>query len=169
MELSRKRGRSTGFVFGAVAEGDEEDGALAFGVRREEADHVVVKESEAGSAEALGVGGEIELTAENAGFELHGAIAAIAEALQDGAQVREEKDGHGSVGGQLLLQSEVTGVGAEISLLQALEQAPAAVEDVGSGQEPFDGMDDQVEIIELSSGWLQEIRGDATGGAVQHG
>src|SRR5229473_3717647 len=161
--------QSRGFVFGAVAEGYEEDGAFAFGVGREEAGNVVVEESQAGGAEALGVSGEVELSAEDSGFELDGAIAAISEALQNGAHVGEEKDGHGGVGGQLLLQAEVTGIGAEISLLQALEHATVAVEDVGSGREPFDGVDNQVEIIELGSGRIKEIRWDAASGAVQQG
>src|SRR5216684_2507846 len=161
--------QSRRFVFGAVAEGYEEDGALALGVGREEARDVIVEESEAGGAEALGVGREIQLASEDAGFELHGAIAAIAEALQNGAQVREEKNVHGGVGGQFLLQSEVAGIGAEISLLQTFEHATAAVEDVGSGRESFGGVNDQVEIIELSSGRIEEIGGDAARGAVQHG
>src|SRR5712692_8865108 len=105
MELSRKRGRSTGFVFGAVAEGDEKDGALALGVRREESGDVVVEKGEAGGAEPLGVRSKIELAAEDAGFELHSAISAIAEALKDGAQVGQEKNGNVGVGGQLLSQA----------------------------------------------------------------
>src|SRR5712692_7504129 len=161
--------RSRGFVFGAVAHGYEEDGAFALGVGIEEARDVVVEEGKAGGSETLGVGSQVELAAKNAGFELHGAIAAIAEALEDGAQVREEKDGYGRVGGQFLPQAEVTGIGAEISLLQALEHATVAVEDVGSGREPFDGVDNQVEIIELGSGRIKEIRWDAASGAVQQG
>src|SRR5260370_15016853 len=43
------------------------------------------------------------------------------------------------------------------------------MENVGSGQEPFDGVDDQVEVIELGSGRIEEIRGHAAGGAVEHG
>ena len=156
-------------MFGAVAEGYEEDGALAFGVGRKEAGDVVVEKGEAGGTETLGVRREIEFAAENAGFELHGAIAAIAKALQNGAQVGEEKDVHGGVGGQLLLEAEVAGIGAEISLLQALEHATVAMEDVGSVREPFDGVDDQVEIIELSSRRIEEICWDAACGAVEHG
>ncbi len=48
--------RSLGFVFGTLAHGHQENGALAFGVRREKADYVVVVEGEAGSAQALGIG-----------------------------------------------------------------------------------------------------------------
>src|SRR5256885_6397824 len=109
--------RSLGLVFGAVTEGYEEDGAFAFGVRGKEAGDLVVEEGEPGGAESERVGREIELAAEDAGFELHGAIAAIAKTVQNGTQVREEKDVHGGVGGQVLLQSKVTSIGAEISLL----------------------------------------------------
>ncbi len=84
---------------------------------RKKARNVVVEKSEPSRAEALGIGAEVQLTAKNAGFELHRAIAAIAEALQNGAQVREEKNVHGRVGGQLLSQSKVPGIGTEISLL----------------------------------------------------
>src|SRR6266704_2593691 len=105
------------FVFGALSDSDQENGALAFRVGREEAYHVVVEKSEAGRAEALGVSAEVQLSAKNARLKLRGAIAAIAEALQNGAQVREEKNVHGRVGGQLLPQSEVPGIGAEISRL----------------------------------------------------
>src|SRR2546429_6586149 len=109
--------RSLGLVFGAVTEGYQEDGAFAFGMRGEEAGDLVVEEGEPGGAESERVGCQIELAAEDAGFELHGAIAAIAKTLQDGTQVREEKDVHGGVSGQLLLQPKVTSIGAEISLL----------------------------------------------------
>src|SRR5712692_3071667 len=161
--------RSRGFVFGAVAHGYEEDGAFALGVGIEEARDVVVEEGKAGGSETLGVGSQVELAAKNAGFELHGTIAAIAEALQNGAQVRQEENVRGGVGGQLLLQSEVTGIGAEISLFQAFEYATAAVENVGSGRKPFDGVNDQVEIIEPDSGRNEEIRGHAADGSVEHG
>src|SRR2546426_11101567 len=90
------------FAFGAVAEGDEKDGALAFGVRREKPGDVIIEKGEAGGAEPLGVRGKIKLAAEDAGFKLHDAIAAIAETLQNGAQVGEEEDVHGGIGGQIL-------------------------------------------------------------------
>jgi len=50
---------------------------------------------------------------------------------------RREKDVHGA-SAAALLQAEVAGIGAEISLLQGLEHATVAMEDVGSGREPFD-------------------------------
>ena len=56
---ARPQVRSPEFVFGAVADGDEEDGAFAFGVGREEAGHVVVEEGKASGAQPLGVGSQI--------------------------------------------------------------------------------------------------------------
>src|SRR5258706_13695192 len=102
---------------------------------RKEAGDVVVEKGEARGTETLGVRREIELAAENAGFELHGAIAAVAEALQNGAQVGEEKDVHGGVGGQLLVQAEVAGIGAGNFLVQGLENATGATGDVGFRRE----------------------------------
>src|SRR2546425_4609430 len=61
--MIRRPPRSTLFpyttLFRSVADGDEEDGAFAFGVGREEAGHVVVEEGEAGGAQPLGVGSQI--------------------------------------------------------------------------------------------------------------
>ena len=40
----------------------------------------------------LSVSCEVKLTADDTGFELDGAVSAIAEALQDGTQVGQEED-----------------------------------------------------------------------------
>src|SRR6266851_7276029 len=81
---------SLNFALGAMTDGDKKDGALTLGVRREKARDVVIEKGEAGGAEPLCVGCEVQLASEDAGFELHRTIAAIAEALQNGAQVGEE-------------------------------------------------------------------------------
>src|SRR5260370_16353107 len=96
--------RSFRFVFGAMTNRYQENGALAFRVGRKKARNVVVEQSEPSRAEALGIGAEVQLTAKNAGFELHRAIAAIAEALQNGPQVPEDKNVHGRVAAPLLSQ-----------------------------------------------------------------
>jgi hypothetical protein len=44
-------------MFGAVAQGDQEDGALAFGVWREKAGYIIVIKSETSGSQALGVSG----------------------------------------------------------------------------------------------------------------
>src|ERR1700680_2022731 len=121
------------FGFDTVAHSDQENGTLALGVRGEECGYIVVEECQAGGAEVLPIRCEIELAAEDAGFELHRAISPIAIALQYGPQVSQEEDVDCGIGGQGLLESEVPGLGTEISRLQALEQPAASVEDVGSG------------------------------------
>jgi hypothetical protein len=105
------------FLFGALAHGYKEYRAFAFGVRREELGYIVVEKREAGGAEVLGVSRQIQLAAEDAGLELHGAVSPIAEALQDRAKVSQEEHICRGIGGQGLLQSQVAGLGAEISLL----------------------------------------------------
>src|SRR6266852_352394 len=67
--------RSLGFVFRAVADCYQENGALSFGVRREETGHVVIEEGETRGAQPLGVCFKIAPATENARFELHGAIS----------------------------------------------------------------------------------------------
>ena len=116
----------------AVAQGDEEDGALAFGVRGEERSNVVVEKRQAGGTQMLRIGGKVELATDDASLKLHGAISAIAIALQDGAQVGQKEDIGRSVGGQCLLQSQISGLRAEVSVFQTFEYSAAAVEDVGS-------------------------------------
>jgi hypothetical protein len=158
---------SPGAVLGALSNGDEEDGALAFSVRGEETDYVVIVEGQTGGAQQLGVGREIELTAEDAGFKLHRAISSIAKALQYGSQIRKEKDVHGGVAWQFLLQSEVTCLCAEISLPETLKQSTVAVIDVSSGSKTLHRMDDQVKIIELRSHGIEEVRRYAAGSSIQ--
>ncbi len=84
-------------------------------------------------AEVLRIGSQIKLAADDAGFELHRPISAIAETLQDRAQVGEEEDIDRRVSRQGLLQSQISGLIAKISSLQTLERFAAAVEDISSG------------------------------------
>src|SRR6266849_1712670 len=104
-------------MFSTVAHRHQENCALAVGMWGEESDDVVVVKGEAGGAQALGIGGKIQLAAEDAGFKLHGAIPAIAEAIEKRAQVCQEKNVHSGVGGQLLLQAKVAGLVAKSSVL----------------------------------------------------
>ena len=90
-------------------------------MRRKEADYIVVIEGEAGGAEALSVCAEIELAAQNSGFELHGTISAIAVALQNFLQVGEEEYVDGRIGGELLLESQISSFLAEVTGLQEFE------------------------------------------------
>src|SRR5579872_5690712 len=89
----------------AIADGNQENCALAFGVRREKADYVVVVKSEAGRTQTLCIRCQIQLTAEDASFELHRTISAVAKALQNRMQVCQKENVYGGIGGQLLFQS----------------------------------------------------------------
>ena len=100
-----------------MAQGYQEDGAFAYSVRGEERSNVIIEKCQASSAETLRIGGEIEFATDDAGFKLHGAISAIAIALQDGTQVRQKEDIDRGIGGQGLLQSEVSGLVAEVAVL----------------------------------------------------
>ena len=122
--------------FGAVAQGHQEDGALAFGVRGEEGGHVVVEKRQAGGAQALRIGCEIELAADDAGLKLHGAIARLPKRCRMGRRSARKKMSAAASAGKGLLQSQVSGLVAEISLLQTFEHSAAAMEDVGSGSRP---------------------------------
>jgi len=55
----------------------QENSALAIRVGREEPGHLVVVESKAGRAQALGVRRQIHLASQNAGFQMHRAISAV--------------------------------------------------------------------------------------------
>jgi hypothetical protein len=57
-----------GVVFDTVAKGDQEDSALAFGVWREKAGHIIVVKSETSSSQAMGVSSQIQFAAQDAGF-----------------------------------------------------------------------------------------------------
>jgi hypothetical protein len=86
-----------------VAHRYQKNGAFAIGVRREEAGYVVIVKGEAGGAQALGVGREIEFAAEDTGFNLHRTISAIPQAAEYRPQVRQKENVDGGVGRQLLL------------------------------------------------------------------
>src|ERR1700730_5827646 len=150
--------RLLGLVSGAVAQGHQKNRALACGVGREKAGYFVVEERQAGSAEVLGVGREIQLAAEDAGFELHSAISPIAVALQDGSQIGQEEDVYSGFGRERLLQPQVAGLGTKVSLLQTLKRFAAAVKDVSAGLQTFHGMDDQVEVVELRAYRIEKVR-----------
>src|SRR5439155_5185185 len=76
-----------------AAEGRHEDRVLAPRVGREEGHDVVVVEGEAGGAEALRVGGQIEPPTDDPGLEVGRSIAAIAQPREDALEIGEEEDG----------------------------------------------------------------------------
>src|SRR5947207_13291844 len=104
-------------------------------------------EGETCCTQALGVGRKIQLAIEDAGFQLHRAIATIAHVPQNRPQVRQKENIHRRVCRQPLLESKVTGLFTKISLLQTLEQATVAMENVSSRIEAVYRMDDQIEVV----------------------
>src|SRR5580698_1717778 len=79
----RIRLHNLGLAFSAVTYGNQENSALAFGMRREELDYVIVVKGEAAGAEALCIGCQIKFAAENAGLKLYSAIRAVSEAIKN--------------------------------------------------------------------------------------
>src|SRR5258708_36822393 len=69
---------------------------------------------------------------------------------------------------QVVGQSEVAGLVAKISPLQALKHPTVAVEGVRSRFETFDRVDNQVEMVELRSKRIQEVGRYAAGRPVEH-
>jgi len=92
-------------------------------VRRKEVGHIIVKTRQSTRAETLCVGCEVQLAAEDARFQLHSAIAAIAETLQNRPQVDEKEHRNARITRQLLFQAEVCGVFAEFALLEEFVEA----------------------------------------------
>src|SRR5271169_237068 len=92
-----------GSLFDAVAHRHQKNGALAFGVRGEKAGYIVIVKGEAGGAQVLGVGREIEFAAEDTGFKLYRTISAIPQAIEYRPQIGQKENIHGGVGRQLLL------------------------------------------------------------------
>src|SRR6185369_7808556 len=108
---------------GRTSQGGQEDGALAGGVRTEEANDLVVVEGEPGGAEAERVGRQVHLASKNSRFELRGAITAIAEAAEQAFEIGEKEDRHGRIAGEPLLEREERGTVAEVAEVEDLQTA----------------------------------------------
>src|SRR5918999_3300525 len=125
---------SLGVALGGPAKRGQEHDALARSVRREERRYLVVIEGESGGAESLGVRGQVQLPADDAGFELGGAVAAVAETLQDTWEISQTVDVYAGVGGELLAEPEVASLPPEVPLLQQLEGLAVPMEHVRAGR-----------------------------------
>lgn len=89
----------------ALPQANQEDGALAGGVRGEEINDIIVVKGEPAGAQTERIRGKIQLAAENARLQLRGAVTPVAVSRKDLAQIGEKEDVGGSVGGQVLLES----------------------------------------------------------------
>src|SRR5947209_1407321 len=83
-------------------QGDQKHDALARGVGREKLRHIVVEEGESRRAQTLGVGSKVESSAQDGGFDLGRAIAAVAEALQSAIEIRQKVNIDAAIGGDFL-------------------------------------------------------------------
>jgi len=151
----------------SLSHGGEEYRALAGGVRRKKDGHIIIKKRQSTRAQTLGVGAEVQLAAEDARFQLHCAIAAIAEPLQNTPQVGEEEHRNTCVTGQLLFETEVRGVFAEVALLQKFERPFLAVKELRARRQALDRVHDQVHIVELPAGGIEEVRRHAARCAIE--
>ena len=136
-------------------------------MRREEADDVVVIESQSAGSQSLCVGREIQLSAKNAGFQLHRAVSTVAVALRNFLEIGQKKDIHRRICRQLLFEAEVTRLVAELARLQQFKRFFIPVVNVSAGLQSYDMVDDQVQIIEMTPEGMEKVRGNSAGGAVE--
>ena len=87
-------------------------------MRREKVCHFVVVEGQSRGAEPLGVGRQVDPSRRDAGVELGGAVAPVAQARQDGVQVGKEKDIEAGIGGKRLVKPQVARLPPEIPFLE---------------------------------------------------
>ena len=130
---------------------------------REEFRHVVVEERQTRCAEPLREGREVQLATQNPRFQLEDAVSLVTKAIENQLQIRHVKHGHAGLAGQLLLKTEVGSLAAKVALLQALECAAFAVEEVRSRCHTFHSIHDQIQIVELHAERLEEVCRDTAG------
>src|SRR5579864_6224788 len=130
-------------------------------MRREEAGHVVIVESESAASQLLGIGGEIQFPAEDSCFQLCGAIAAVPIALQNLFQICQEENIYGCICRNLLLETEVSRLVAELSALQRFEEFLIPVVYVSPGGQSDYVVHDQIQIVEMAPGRIDEVGRDA--------
>src|SRR5262245_60816478 len=116
----------------------------------------------------LRVCGEVQLAADDPGFGLHRAISAIAKPIEDRVQVGHHENRRARVTRERLSQIEIRSVGAKIPTLQHFKRSISAPVIVSAWVETFDGVDDQVQLIELFRRTRQKISVDALRGGPKH-
>ena len=141
--------RHDSFARCAASERNQENGALSFRVRREEADHIVVVEGEAAGPEVLGVGSEIEFAPENASFELGRPISAISVALENLLQICQKEYVDRGVGRNLLFEPKIPCFVAEIPGLQEFQSLLLPSVKICPRLESDDIVNNQVQFIEM--------------------
>ena len=65
------------------------------------------------------------------------------------------------VGGVLLVEGQVGGLGAEVTATDELDRDFAGAMQVEAGLEALDGIDDQVAIVQRRGAWHEAVGGEA--------
>src|SRR5580692_11220072 len=126
-------------------------------MRREEADHVVIVESESAAAQFLGIGGEIQFASDDSCLQMCGTIAAVPITLQNLFQICQEENIDGRIRRDLLFEPEISRLLAELSALQRFEESFFPVIHVSPGGQSDHIVHDQVEIIEMAPGRIDKV------------
>src|SRR5205809_326505 len=124
------------FALQRLANREQEDGTLVFRMRRKEVNYIIVEEGQPGRTQVLGIRSQVDPAADDACLQLDGPIAAVSVSLQNTFQIGEKEDGHAGVRRQLLLQTKMMGLGSEFPVLQKLQGALLAPEEVCARLEP---------------------------------
>ena len=151
-----------------MAGSHQENGALAGGVGRKELHHVVIVEGQSGGAKLLRVSRQVNSAAQDAGLQLDGAVAAVTETAQPAVQIGQEKHRHRGVSCEVLLERQVGRAAAEIAVLQRLERPVGGTVEIGARFEPFNGVYDEVQVVEPGVVGRQEIGWDGAGRVLQN-
>src|SRR5271169_4180688 len=155
--------------FQRFANCEQEDGTLAFRMRRKKVNHVIIEECQPGRTQALGIRGQVHPAADCTRLQLDGPVAAVPISLQDGIQVGEKENVHAGVRWKILLQAKLVGLGAEFPFFQKLQGVALATEEVSTRLEPLHRMHDQVKVVELRTVRLKKVSRQTSRGAVENG
>src|SRR5205823_15045238 len=109
---------------------EEDDCTLDIRMRRKEIHYSIVEEGQPGRTQVLGIRSQVDPAADDACLQLDCPIAAVPVSLQNAFQIGEKEDGHAGIRRQLLLQTKMMGLGSEFPVLQKLQGALLAPEEV---------------------------------------
>src|ERR1700722_16912098 len=114
-----------------MAQGSQENGALSVRMRAEESHDFVIVESQPCRAQPERISGQVHLSTENSGLQLHGTIAAIAQPFQTTFQVGQKEDSGSRIAGQPLVERQMRGALAEVAGLEKFELIFGRIIEVG--------------------------------------
>ena len=80
--------------------------------------HVVVEKCQAARAKALCIGRQVKLPTDKPCLQLGRSVTTIAEAFEDGSQVRHKEHIYAGICWDLLHETEIAGVPAKVTALQ---------------------------------------------------